>query len=178
MSVPVGAAIRRATPADAAALAALAERTFRETFLDGFAIPYPTDELEPWVARTYGAATFAADLANPAKALWMAEADGTPVGYTTAGPCGLPHPEASAAEGELYKLYVDRPAQGSGLAVRLFEEATGWLEATYGPRLWLGVWSGNHRAQRFYRRHGFEKVGDYLFPVGTWRDEEFIFRRG
>ena len=24
---------------------------------------------------------------------------------------------------------------------------------------------------------GFAKVGEYQFPVGAWRDDEFIFRR-
>lgn len=41
----------------------------------------------------------------------------------------------------------------------------------------MGVWSGNHKAQRFYRAYGFDKVGEYGFPVGAWTDHEFIFRR-
>ena len=47
-----------------------------------------------------------------------------------------------------------------------------------GPRtLWVGAWSENLGAQRFYARHGFEKVGDYIFPVGSINDLEFILRR-
>ena len=47
-----------------------------------------------------------------------------------------------------------------------------------GPRtLWIGVWSENHGAQRFYARHGFVHVGEYEFPVGRVRDREFILRR-
>ena len=47
-----------------------------------------------------------------------------------------------------------------------------------GPRtLWVGVWSENFGAQRFYARYGFDKAGEYLFPVGATRDHEFIFRR-
>ena len=44
--------------------------------------------------------------------------------------------------------------------------------------LWIGVWSGNAKAQRLYAAHGFEKVGEYDYPVGAWRDREFILRRG
>ena len=52
-----------------------------------------------------------------------------------------------------------------------------WLERD-GPRtLWIGVWSENHGAQRFYTRHGFARVGEYQFPVGRVRDHEFILRR-
>ena len=47
-----------------------------------------------------------------------------------------------------------------------------------GRDLWIGVWSQNFGAQRFYARYGFGKVGDYEFPVGRVRDHEFILRRG
>jgi ribosomal protein S18 acetylase RimI-like enzyme len=39
------------------------------------------------------------------------------------------------------------------------------------------VWSENFGAQRFYARYGFEKAGEYLFPVGDTNDLEFILRR-
>jgi ribosomal protein S18 acetylase RimI-like enzyme len=52
-----------------------------------------------------------------------------------------------------------------------------WLERD-GPRdLWIGVWSENVGAQRFYGRHGFVRVGDYGFQVGSVTDHEFILRR-
>ncbi|HWU15100.1 MAG TPA: GNAT family N-acetyltransferase, partial [Caulobacter sp.] len=40
------------------------------------------------------------------------------------------------------------------------------------------VWSENFGAQKLYGRLGFEKVGEYHFPVGETRDLEFILRRG
>ncbi|RYE91924.1 MAG: GNAT family N-acetyltransferase, partial [Myxococcales bacterium] len=74
-------------------------------------------------------------------------------------------------------LYVDQAAQGLGLGKEMLERALGWLEQRAPGPLWLGVWSGNLRAQRLYERYGFGKVGEYDFPVGAWRDREFIFRR-
>ena len=52
-----------------------------------------------------------------------------------------------------------------------------WAEQYGYPELYLGVYAENHAAQRFYQRHGFQKVGDYLFPVGRHRDLEFIYKR-
>ena len=43
--------------------------------------------------------------------------------------------------------------------------------------IYLGVWALNARAQRFYRRHGFEIVGRYVFRVGAHEDDERIMRR-
>ena len=174
MSDPV---IRRATPDDAAALADLARSTFRETFVAGFAIPYPPAELAAFEATSFDATALADHLGDPSRGFWIAEAKGRPLGYAGAGPCKLPHPDAKADQGELLSLYVAREAQGLGLGVALLNLALDWMGDHYAGPQWLGVWSGNLKAQRLYAAHGFVKVGDYRFAVGTWLDDEFIYRR-
>jgi len=67
--------------------------------------------------------------------------------------------------------------QGKGLGTHLMQAAMDWLLRN-GPRaLWLGVWSGNPGAQRFYARYGFRQAGEYQFAVGQTRDRELIFTR-
>ena len=167
------AIIRRARPADAPVLAALGERTFTETF----GHLYAPQDLQAFVAEAYGVAQARTDLADPAKASWLVEQDGVAIGYALAGPCALPHPDITPACGELKRLYFVKDRQGGGLGGRLFALVMDWLQAD-GPRpVWIGVWSENHGAQRFYERHGFEKAGEYGFRVGQTIDREFIFRR-
>jgi ribosomal protein S18 acetylase RimI-like enzyme len=43
--------------------------------------------------------------------------------------------------------------------------------------LWLGVWERNHRAQRFYAKHGFVDVGSHDFLVGKDRQTDRIMVR-
>lgn len=171
--------IRPALSSDVAALSALKLAAFRETFLDGFAIPYPPADLARFEAESYGPARVAAELADPLHATWVAQdSEGRLLAYVHVGPCKLPHPEASAEQSELYQLYALNAAQGQGIGRALMDEALDWLaEAMPGP-VWLGVWSGNARAQAVYARRGFVKVGEYGFPVGDWTDAEFIYRRG
>ena len=169
--------LRPAKPEDAAALAALAYATFRETFLEGFAIPYPPEDLAAFVETAYAADAFARRLTDPLLATWIAERAGAPVGYASAGPCGLPHPDARPEQGELHRLYVLSAAQGRGLGRQMMEAALAWMQAHRPGPVWIGVWSGNLKAQRMYAAYGFRKVGDYQFPVGRWRDAEFILRR-
>ncbi|HEX7871263.1 MAG TPA: GNAT family N-acetyltransferase [Sphingobium sp.] len=176
-------AIRLAVPEDAAALAVLKRTTFRETFVEGFAIPYPPADMARFEEESYGLAQVAAELADPDHATWVvAGEDGALVAYAHAGPCKLPHADVRAGEVELYQLYMLRDLKGGGLGRMLMERALGWMEgrgpATGGGRPWLGVWSGNQRAQRFYARFGFAQVGTYDFAVGDHRDHEFIWRRG
>ncbi len=169
--------IRAALPEDAEPLSRLKLQTFRETFLDGFAIPYPPDDLAAFEAAHYSVSRVAAELADPHKATWVAEAGGRLIGYAHIGGCKLPHPNASPDQGELYQLYVLGEAQGLGLGKRLLSIAIDHLAKTRPGSVWLGVWSGNLKAQALYKSLGFSKVGDYKFLVGRWEDEEYIFRR-
>ena len=100
--------------------------------------------------------------------MWLLEHDGD-------GASAMPAPAPAACrirtsrpgDGELKRLYLLPSQQNGGWARRLFETALDWLERD-GPRtLWIGVWSENLGAQRFYARHGFERVGEYEFPVGA-----------
>ncbi len=165
--------IRRATVDDAATLSSLAARTFTETF----GHLYPPEDLAFFLADAYPPEKQAVILAHPDYAVWLLEDDGEAVGHAAAGPCGLPHAEVQAGDGELKRLYVLASHQNGGWGGQLFAEAERWL-LREGPRtLWVGVWSENSGAQRFYARHGFAKVGTYEFPVGRVRDLEFILRR-
>ena len=167
--------LRRATIEDADTLSSLGARTFTETF----AYLYPPEDLETFLAYAYGLERTRNDLAHPDKATWILEdEDGEAIGYALAGPCDLPHPEVTPACGELKRLYVLKSHQGGGRGSMLLEAALAWLQRG-GPRpVWIGVWSQNHGAQKLYGRLGFEKVGEYIFPVGETRDLEFILRRG
>jgi ribosomal protein S18 acetylase RimI-like enzyme len=169
----VARTLRRATPSDAAALSELGATTFTESF----ARLYHPDDLAAFLAEHHSEAACAATLADPRYAVWLLEEDGRPIGYALAGPCGLPHPEVRAGDGELKRLYLRRAAQNGGGGALLCDAALAWLERD-GPRqLWISVWSENAGAQRFYARRGFEKAGEYEFVVGRQRDHEFIFRR-
>ena len=167
--------IRKATVDDADTVSSLGARTFSETF----AHLYPSEDLETFLAYAYGLERTRRDLADPDKATWLLDdEDGEAIGYATAGPCGLPHPGASPEHGELHRVYVLKSHQGGGRGGLLLNTALTWLEKN-GPRpLWIGVWSENFGAQKLYGRLGFEKVGEYHFPVGETRDLEFILRRG
>ncbi len=166
-------AIRRATVEDASTLSTLAERTFTETF----GHLYPPADLQDFLREAYAVERQRVILAHPDYAVWLLERDGVAIGHAAAGPCGLPHPQVGPGDGELKRLYLVRDEQGCGWGRHLLVTALDWLERE-GPRtLWLGVWSENLGAQRFYARHGFRRAGEYLFPVGATNDLEFIMRR-
>src|SRR5690606_9302337 len=91
------AEIRRAGPADAEALTKVA----RETFVQTFGHLYPPADLAAFLDAAYDVETTRLDLADPVRAGWLVEAGGQVIGYAQAGPCELPHPDVTAASGEL-----------------------------------------------------------------------------
>jgi diamine N-acetyltransferase len=171
----MSATVRTATIEDAPLLSELGARTFRETFVEDFRVPYSVADLAAFLPAAYGVDALRRYLADPAFVHFIAEAEGRALGYALAGPNGLPHAEARPADGELKRIYVVREAQGLGAGRLLLDAAIAWL----GPRrIWIGVWSGNDRAQRMYEKRGFAKVGEYAFRVGETLDREFVLRRG
>ncbi|MFN7108929.1 MAG: GNAT family N-acetyltransferase [Brevundimonas sp.] len=170
--------IRPARLDDAAALGALGRQTFVDTFVEGFGIPYPEADLKAFLDASFDVEPTLKKLAEPGAAWWVAERNADLLAFANAGPNGLPHPEARPEHMELRRLYVSKAAQGLGLGTKLLTLSLDWMKAhTQGP-LWIGVWSGNEKAQRLYAAYGFEKAGEYDYPVGAWRDREFILRRG
>ena len=167
------ALIRRAGPDDVETVSVLGARTFTETF----GHLYPAQDLAAFLDEAYGLARTRRDLADPDQAIWLVKDGGEAIGYFHVGPCGLPHPEVTQGAGELKRIYLIRGRQGENLGATMAQIAFDWLEHAGRSDIWLGVWSQNVGAQRFYERRGFTTVGEYDFPVGQTLDHEFIMRR-
>jgi RimJ/RimL family protein N-acetyltransferase len=43
--------------------------------------------------------------------------------------------------------------------------------------MWLGTNHGNRRAQRFYEKSGFERIGTKRFHVGERWEDDYVFER-
>ena len=163
---------RDATPADAAMLGGIA----RATFLDAFGHLYKREDLEMFMRQGSDAA-YAAELAEPELEARFAMLDDVPIGFVKVSPLKLPAPTNGRKPWELRQLYIFKPWQGAGVADELTRWAIDRARMRGAEDLWLSVYTENPRGRRFYARHGFDKVGEYDFPVGRTRDREFILRR-
>lgn len=161
---------RDADARDAAELAAFAERTFTETF----GHLYPPEDLASYVEAKYRAHVMRAELADPESRYRLALRGGAIVGYCKMGVVDM---EVDATDAlELHRLYVDSNVKGAGVAKTLMDEALAWARGKGARVMFLSVWENNTRAQAFYRRYGFEHVGEHKFMVGRVADRDFIWR--
>jgi GNAT superfamily N-acetyltransferase len=167
-----GPVFRDAAPADGAAVAAL----FNRAFCDTFAHLYRREDLDAFLAGST-AGDWAAEIAEPGVAVRLAEVGGRTVAFAKMGPLSLPV-EGEPGALELRSLYVLGPWHGTGIARELMDWVLGEARARHAPALYLSVYIDNPRARRFYERYGFEAVGRYDFMVGNHADEDIIMRLG
>jgi ribosomal protein S18 acetylase RimI-like enzyme len=164
------ATIRRAGPEDAEALAGLAEQTFRDAFS---ATNDPTD-MALHCRRRFGTETQAREIAAPDWVTILADAEGDLVGFAQLrldAPMACVRAERPA---ELYRIYVSAEWHGRGIAQALMDEALAVAARSGSDRIWLGVWEQNPRALAFYRKYGFDVVGEHRFLFGTEHQRDLV----
>lgn len=170
----INAALRIATQSDALALADLGRRSF----ISAFAHLYSADSLEAFLRETRSQETYRHFIDSDKHHLLLADAsDNGIVGYSLCGPLGLPVLKPQKPAFELKRLYIDPNHQSSGIGQQLMEFALNTAVSERASAIYLGVYSENFGAQRFYERNGFAKIGSYDFKVGDHIDHEFIFER-
>jgi len=93
---------------------------------------------------------------------WVAETDREevvrPIGFAAAGPSRDPEP--AAGTGEVYAIYLEEEAAGTGAGTALLTHARDWLAAQGFGRASLWVLETNARARRFYEREGWRPDGE------------------
>lgn len=168
------ATIRRASPDDVAAAAELGAATFVETF----GHLYAPEDLQTFLQKNHSQENWSRTLADPRRAIWLVEHEnGRTIGFLVVGACKLPVQQMEVEAGEVQQLYVLSEFHNLRLGARLMELGLEWLESQGRTPVYIGVWSENYGAHRFYARYGFSKVGEYGFPVGKTVDREFILKR-
>lgn len=166
--------VRQAIPGDLHALVALSQKTFT----DKFGHLYHPEDLATFLEESHGEAAYRGYLASPENFVRVAEYGGGKLGaYLLCSPLSLPAEEALPGAVEMKRLYVDTPLQGKGLGSRFVDEALAWAHQQRAPEMYLSVYSENFGAQRLYARYGWEKVGEFIFPVGRHEDLEFLLRK-
>ena len=172
--------VRPAVPNDAAALAEVAALTFPLA-----CPPSTTEEAKAdFIATALSHRAFERYLTDPDRILLVDDpGDGGPLeGYTMLVLAEPADADVVAAvrirpTSELSKIYV-RPGQhGRGTAAALLERTLHEARARGAAGVWLGTNEENERAQRFYRKHGFAKVGTKRFKLGDRYEHDFVYER-
>lgn len=162
--------IRRGVASDAPTLAAFAARTFAEAF----GADNRPEDMQVHLATAYGVPQQTRELTNPDVVTLLAHQGETLVAYAQVRRQAPPPCVTHERPIELHRFYVDRPAQGSGVAQLLMSAAHQVARELGGKHLWLSVWERNPRAIAFYAKVGFVDVGSTYFYVGPDRQDDRV----
>jgi len=171
----------RIAPADAARLDELADVAAR-TFPLACPPSCTSDDVAAFIAEYLSAARFADYLGDPDRTVLIAVDDDRIVGYAMliSGVPDDPDVEAAVTTRptvELSKMYVLPDAHGAGVSAALMSVALQHADTVSANSMWLGVNQKNGRAQRFYRKHGFEVTGTKTFRVGAHLEQDYVMVR-
>lgn len=178
MATRAEAIVRKATPDDAALLHEIAAATFP------LACPPDADpvSIRGFIAEILSTAAFDAYLADPGRELFIAEVDRAAAGYAMVVHADPTDPDVVASltvgvTSELSKLYVLEIHHGAGVSVALVKAVVRASVARGSIAVWLGVNEQNERANRFYEKNGFTKVGTKRFRLGARLENDFVRER-
>ncbi len=164
--------IRIARITDAAALANLAQKTFRDTFSK----ENNPENMDAYCASAYGTAIQAQELQQADLEVFLVEKDTKLIAYAYLREKANPSIQAEKPL-EIQRFYVDSNWHGQGVAQTLMQALLERAKICGADTLWLGVWERNPRAKRFYEKHGFLEVGSHVFQLGDDPQRDLIFAR-
>ena len=169
-----GVTIRAVTADDAAALPVFGRRVFDDVF---------GPDSDPRDMAAYLDEAFHPDVQRreilDTGSIWLVAetARGEPFGVVHIVQSPAPACVTGADAIELKRLYVDPREHGRGTGKRLLDEGIARARAAGAATIWLGVWERNIKAQRFFRREGFEPAGEHAFVLGTDVQTDWIMQR-
>ncbi|ADG77421.1 GCN5-related N-acetyltransferase OS=Tsukamurella paurometabola (strain ATCC 8368 / DSM / CCUG 35730 / CIP 100753 / JCM 10117 / KCTC 9821 / NBRC 16120 /NCIMB 702349 / NCTC 13040) OX=521096 GN=Tpau_0785 PE=4 SV=1 [Tsukamurella paurometabola] len=171
--------VRSAVPAEAAAVALLAARTFP------LACPPELDRehIDAFIAAQLSEQRFAEHLAAADHRVLVVDGADGPVGYAlllhgihAEGPVQWRERRSSY----LSKLYVAPDGHGGPIAGALLAAVRADAATAGTAGVWLNVNRDNRRAKRFYAKSGFVLAGEKPFTVGstTFIDDVLVLDPG
>lgn len=151
--------IRKATLGDTSLLAILGAVTFYEAYFE-------TDEqkdIADYIAETYSITQTKSELEDKNSTFFIAELDGKAVGFAKIREDSIPECLEGENTIELHRIYLIERVWRKGIGRALIEKCLSEAKQKGFDLMWLGTWEANVKAQKFYEKLGFMRVGEYQY---------------
>lgn len=161
--MPVDYTIKTITADDVKKLQEVSRETFKATF-DPYTAPA---DMKRFLAEDYETGKLIKEINNPDSRFFFLMVGDEVAGYLkiNVGDAQTEHLKENALEVE--RIYLLPNFQHKGLGNVLLDYAEETAKKEGKDYMWLGVYEKNINAQNFYKRHGFEKVSQHTFQVGS-----------
>jgi diamine N-acetyltransferase len=75
---------------------------------------------------------------------------------------------------ELERIYLKKEYHGKGIAQTMMPFIENCALKSGAHYVWLGVWSENYKALRFYEKCGFTTFGEHIFQIGDDAQKDYL----
>ncbi len=154
--------IRYATMVDAETLTELSVTTFQQAFAGSS----KQENLDDYILTALNPAQLALELQDSNATFCFAELNQQVVGYFKLIEAEVPECVSDSHAIELSRLYVREEFIANKIGAALMQKALEQARAKGYQTIFLGVWEHNTRAQAFYHKWGFKRVGEHIFQMG------------
>ncbi len=160
--------IRKATQDDCVNLAVLSLQVWLHTYANQGI----RTKISNYVLSTYTENYYQDLLNKPDCPIWVYIKDEHLVGFISVD---LSSDFGESLSGyEVTTLYVSEHFHGQGIGKKLLEK----VKCQYGTPLWLSTWIENEKAIKFYRKEGFEIIGELNFDLDGEEHENHVLSLG
>ncbi|MEM5439418.1 GNAT family N-acetyltransferase [Paraburkholderia diazotrophica] len=144
-----------------------------------FSCPPDTTEeaLSAFVRENLQPEHFIEHMTASARTLLVAECAGRIAGFSLLYDEDVPDCVPGASPIELRRIYVHADYHGAGVGLSLMDASIGHARSLGRDFIWLGVSESNERAQRFYAKNRFVKVGEHFFQVGHEQQLDYLLAK-
>ena len=155
--------IKPITTSDVEKLQKVSRETFKATF-DPYTAP---NDMARFLEEDYETVKLVKEIENPNSRFYFFMVQNEIAGYLkiNVGDAQTEHLRENALEVE--RIYLRSSFQHRGLGNVLLDFAEKTAREEGKDYMWLGVYEKNVPAQHFYKRHGFSKVSQHTFQVGS-----------
>lgn len=155
--------IRKATVADAELLSKLGAKTFSEAFGD----VNTKEDLDSYLQSAFSLQQIKSELEEPENTFFLLYQLDEAVAYAKLNF----HEKVNALEGkkivQIQRIYARKKVLGTGVGAELMQKCIDESVRKRMEFIWLTVWQQNFRAIEFYKKWGFEIIGEKKFMVGS-----------
>lgn len=165
--------IRKAQETDAKLIRVLGAVTFFEAYFE----QDDAHDLANYIHESFDLKKILSEIADKNTTFFIIDLDDHAVGYAKLRENSKVECIKSENSIELQRIYVIERVYGTGIGEQLLKYCLETAKARGFETLWLGVWEENKRAQKFYAKHGFKRVGELEYPYGETVGINFVLEK-
>ena len=134
-------------------------------------------DFDTYLSNAFSLDTISGELKDSRSEFFVAFQGDEPVGYFKlfAGPA--PECVTCLPAIELARFYALKSQWGKGVGKAMMEKAMDLARGHGFSAMWLSSWKKNHRGNVFYKKWGFDVVGEQTFTIGKDIQQDFVLSR-